>query len=309
MSALGEIEYMSRIVKPDIAVVTNIGTSHLATLGTRENICRAKLEICAGLREDGILLINADEPLLYERVPELMPRVRMMSIYNRNGDYRALNIRNGADRITFDMIYDNRAVTNIEIPLLGRHNVYNALTAYAVGSILGMSDELIRRGLLSFVSSEMRQRIYNIGELTVIDDCYNASPESMHAALDVLSSVAKRQKLRPIALLGDMLELGEYSRLMHDQLGQYAATCKVAKLFCYGMMSDIVAEAAIKKGVRAENVFVCLDTRDPQTMADMIMNVIEPGDILLVKASRAIHAERVIECLKRRIQRPRTNHK
>ena len=232
-----------------------------------------------------------------------------MSIYNRNGDYRALNIRNGADRITFDMIYDNRAVTNIEIPLLGRHNVYNALTAYAVGSILGMSDELIRRGLLSFVSSEMRQRIYNIGELTVIDDCYNASPESMHAALDVLSSVAKRQKLRPIALLGDMLELGEYSRLMHDQLGQYAATCKVAKLFCYGMMSDIVAEAAIKKGVRAENVFVCLDTRDPQTMADMIMNVIEPGDILLVKASRAIHAERVIECLKRRIQRPRTNHK
>ncbi len=309
MSALGEIEYMSRIVKPDIAVVTNIGTSHLATLGTRENICRAKLEICAGLREDGILLINADEPLLYERVPELMPRVRMMSIYNRNGDYRALNIRNGSDRITFDMIYDNRAVTNIEIPLLGRHNVYNALTAYAVGSILGMSDELIRRGLLSFVSSEMRQRIYNIGELTVIDDCYNASPESMHAALDVLSSVAKRQKLRPIALLGDMLELGEYSRLMHDQLGQYAATCKVAKLFCYGMMSDIVAEAAIKKGVRAENVFVCLDTRDPQTMADMIMNVIEPGDILLVKASRAIHAERVIECLKRRIQRPRTNHK
>ena len=167
---------MSRIVKPDVAVVTNIGTSHLATLGTRENICRAKLEICAGLRDDGILLINADEPLLYERVPELGQRVRMMSIYNRNGDYRALNIRTGSDRLTFDMIYDNRAVTNIEIPLLGKHNVYNALTAYAIGSILGMSDELIRRGLLCFVSSEMRQRIYNVGDLTVIDDCYNASP-------------------------------------------------------------------------------------------------------------------------------------
>jgi UDP-N-acetylmuramoyl-tripeptide--D-alanyl-D-alanine ligase len=125
----------------------------------------------------------------------------------------------------------------------------------------------------------------------------------MRAALDVLSSMAARRNMRPLALLGDMLELGDYSRLMHDQLGQYAAQTKVAKLFCYGMMSDIVAEAAIKKGIRAENVFVCLDTRDPQTMADMILQVCEPGDVLLVKASRAIHAEKVIEYLKKKIRK------
>ena len=226
-----------------------------------------------------------------------------MGIYNRHGDYRAMNIRTGAEGLTFDMIYDNKAVTNIDIPIHGKHNVYNALSAYAVGAMLGMTDEQIRRGLLSFVGAEMRQSIYDIGGITVIDDCYNASPESMKAAIDVLTSLAARNNKRPMALLGDMLELGDYSRLMHDQLGQYAAQAKVSKLFCYGMMSDIVAEAAIKKGVRAENVFVCLDTRDPQTMANMILGVAEEGDILLVKASRAIHAERVIEILKKKMSR------
>lgn len=301
MSDLGEIEYMSKIVKPDFAIVTNIGTSHLATLGTRENICRAKLEICAGLKKGGTLLINGDEPLLYEKLDELGENVRVMSIHSRNGDYRAMNIRNGVSGITFDMIYDNKAVTNIDIPILGKHNVYNALSAYAVGTMLGMSDEAIRRGLMNFAGAEMRQRIYEVGHLTVIDDCYNASPESMRAALDVLSSISTSRNMRPLALLGDMLELGEYSKLMHDQLGQYAAQTKVSKLFCYGMMSDIVAEAAIKRGIRAENVFVCLDTRDPQTIADMILNVSEPGDVLLVKASRGVHAEKVIDCLRKKL--------
>ena len=302
MSNLGEIEYMSLLVKPDIAVITNIGTSHLASLGTRENICLAKLEICAGLKkEKGIILLNADEPLLFEKVSELPYDVRLMSIKNRLGDYRAMNIRQEDDGITFDMICDNKAITNVEIPVLGTHNVYNALTAYAVGTILGLSESDIRRGLLSFEGEAMRQRIYDIGCLTVIDDCYNASPESMRAAIDVLVGTAAKRGKRPIALIGDMLELGDYSRLLHDQIGQYAAQANVAKLFCYGLMSDIVAEAAIKKGIRAENVFVCLDTRDPQTIADMICNTAQPGDILLVKASRGVHAERVIECLKKKI--------
>ena len=299
MSALGEIEYLSKLVKPDIALITNIGTSHLATLGSRENICRAKLEICEGLRDGGILLFNADEPLLFESAKTLDKNVRLMSIHNREGDYRALNIRTGSDNIIFDMIYDRKAVTNIEIPVLGKHNVYNALAAYSVGVMLGMKDELIRRGLMNFAGAEMRQRIYDVSGITVIDDCYNASPESMRAAIDVLSSIASKRSLRPMALLGDMLELGDYTRLMHDHLGQYAAQMKLAKLFCYGLQSDIVAEAAIKKGIRAENVFVCLDTKNPQVMADMILDVAGEGDILLVKASRAVHAEAVIECLKK----------
>jgi len=307
MSALGEIEYMTRIARPDIAIVTNIGTSHLASLGTRENICRAKMEIRLGLPEDGILLLNADEPLLFDQYEHMENKPKLMSVYNRCGDFRAVNIRQKADGMVYDLLYENKAVTNVEIPALGKHNVYNSLAAYAVGIMLGMTDEQIRRGLKSFIGADMRQKVYDVSGITVIDDCYNASPESMRAAVDVLVSMAAKRGSKPAALLGDMLELGEYSRLMHDQLGQYAAQMQVQKLFCYGMMADIVAEAAIKKGIRAENVFVCLDTRDPQSMADMILQALDPGDILLVKASRAVQAERIIECMKkRRIRRKRT---
>ncbi len=303
MSALGEIEYMTKIARPDIALVTNIGTSHLASLGTRENICRAKLEIRLGLPEDGVLLLNADEPLLFDKYETLEKKPKLMSIYNRCGDFRAVNIRQKMDGIVYDLIYSSKAVTNVEVPALGKHNVYNSLAAYSVGVLLGMTDEAIRRGLKSFVGADMRQKIYDVGGITIIDDCYNASPESMRAAIDVLISMAAKKGAKSAALLGDMLELGEYSRLMHDQLGQYAAQMQVQKLFCYGMMADIVAEAAIKKGIRAENVFVCLDTRDAQGMADMILQAIGPGDILLVKASRAVQAERIIECIKKRKNR------
>lgn len=300
MSDLGEIEYMTKIARPDIAVVTNIGTSHLASLGTRENICRAKMEIRLGLPEDGILLLNADEPLLYTQYEHLEGKPKLMSIYNRCGDFRAVNIRQKVDGIVYDLIYSSKVVTNVEIPALGKHNVYNSLAAYAVGVFLGMNDDQIRRGLKSFVGVDMRQKIYEVGGITVIDDCYNASPESMRAAIDVLVSMASKKRAKPAALLGDMLELGEYSRLMHDQLGQYAAQMQIQKLFCYGSMADIVAEAAIKKGIRADNVFVSVDTRDAQGMADMILQTLQPGDILLVKASRAVQAERIIECMKKR---------
>ena len=299
MSARGEIEYMSKLVRPDIAVITNIGTSHHAALGTRENICAAKLEIVSGLKKDGSLMLNADEPLLFATRGHVEPEPEFVSVYNRFGDYRAVNIRYLENGIMYDLIYNNKAVTNVEIPALGRHNVYNSLIAYAVGVKLGMTDDMIRRGLLTFVSTDKRQNIYVVGGITVIDDCYNASPESMRAAIDVLTSIASRRGVKPCALLGDMLELGEYSRLMHDQLGQYAAQMKVQKLYCYGAMADIVAEAAIKKGVRADNVYVSLDSDNPTEMAKMINSSMQSGDVLLVKASRAVSAERVIEALKK----------
>ncbi len=300
MSGLGEIEYLTKLVRPDIALVTNIGTSHLASLGTRENICRAKMEIRLGLKEEGTLLLNADEPLLFDQCDQLEKKPKLMSVYNRNGDFRAVNIRQKLDGIVYDLIYDNKAVTNVEIPAMGKHNVYNSLAAYAVGVMLGMTDDQIRRGLASFKGADMRQSVYEVGGITVIDDCYNASPESMRAAVDVLVSYAQKKDARPAALLGDMLELGDDARLMHDQVGQYVAQMQVQKLFCYGAMADIIAEAAIKKGIRADNVYVCLDTRDPQRMADMILSALGQGDVLLVKASRAVRAENVIECMKKR---------
>jgi len=304
MSDLGEIERMSLIARPDIAVVTNIGTSHLATLGSRENIRRAKLEITAGLKDDGCLILNGDEPLLFECKDEAVKGAQFFGIHNRAADIRAVNIRTG-DSVVYDMIVADKAVTNVEVPALGKHNVYNSLVAYAVGIKLGMSDEAIRLGLSSFEGADKRQKVYPVGDITVIEDCYNASPESMRAAIDVLVSLAAKSEGVPAALLGDMLELGEYSRLMHDQLGRYAAQEKVQKLFCYGSMADVVAEAAIKNGIRADNVFVCADLTDPDAMAEMIKKSVEPGDVLLVKASRSMHAENILESLKHKLLKKR----
>ena len=299
MSDLGEIEYMSRIARPDFAVITNIGTSHLEHLGTRENICRAKMEIRYGLSDDGVLLLNGDDQFLIKAAETLEKKPMFFSQHSPTAEFRAVNIRQKDLSIVFDLLYNGKAITNVEIPVLGKHNVNNALAGYAIGTMLGMSDEQIIRGLKSFVNVDKRQKIYEVGGITVIDDCYNASPESMRAAIDVLTSLAAKKKARPAALLGDMLELGKDSRMMHDQVGQYAAQMQVQKIFCYGKNADVIAEAAIKNGIRAENVFVCLDINEAEVMAGMILDALDEGDILLVKASRGIAAENVIECMKK----------
>lgn len=299
MSDRGEISFMTKLAKPDVAVVTNIGVSHIANLGSRENICLAKLEIVDGMKEDGLLILNGDEALLTEKSETLVPRPKYVGIYNRNADLKAMNIRVGSDKTLFDILCGGSAAINVEIPVLGRHNVYNAMVAYYIGSYLGMSESQIRKGLLAFVGTDMRQKIYTLGDITVIEDCYNASPESMRAALDVLVAKSKSETGVSCALLGDMLELGETSRLMHDQLGAYAAQTKVTRLYCYGDMAEVVAESAIRKGVRAENVYVCGDINKPYVMAHMIHHSIKSGDTLLVKASRGVAAEKVIFELKK----------
>lgn len=304
MSALGEIEYLSNIVKPKIGVITNIGTSHMESLGSRENIAKAKLEIVSGMggREaGGVLVINADEPLLYG-VRETLPvgSVVTAALHNRAADYRAVNLRRVGSGTVFDLIYNGRVATNIEIPAIGVHNVYDALYAFAVGIICGMSEAEIRGGLRAFRGAAMRQKIYEQGGITVIEDCYNASPESMRAGIDVLVSLAKEKGGRPAALLGDMRELGEYSRLLHDQLGVYAARAGVKLLFTYGTLAESIAASAVSNGVRAENVYVNLDCTDPAKTGDMILGALKPGDVLLVKASRAVAAEAVLEYMKKK---------
>lgn len=299
MSDLGEISFMTKLAKPKFAVITNIGTSHIANLGSRENICRAKLEIAEGMDSDGLLLLNGDEPLLADKQNDFSCSVTYLGLLSKTADHKALNIRQSTDKMTFDILGKNKVTINVEIPTLGRHNVYNALCAYTIACKLGMEDNVIRSGLMSFVSTGMRQKIYDIDDITVIEDCYNASPESMRAAIEVLCTKAQSDGKTPCALLGDMLELGDGARLMHDQLGQYAAQMKVQKLFCYGSMADSVAEAAIKKGIRAENVYVCPDITQPALMAKMIKKALGEKDILLVKASRGVAAEKVLDELKK----------
>lgn len=298
MCALGEIDYLSRIAEPDIAVITTIGTSHLEHLGTRENICRAKCEIAHGLGPDGLLICNADEPLLFREELEGR-RPIFVAIRNRFADFRAVNIRTGVGKTTFDLLYDRRVVTNVEIPTVGVHHVYAALFAYAVGVRCGMTDSMIREGLMAFANTGMRQHLLTLGGVTVIEDCYNASPESMRAALEVLCTLSQQQNgARMLALLGDMRELGTDSVLMHHQLGITVAQRKLDYLFTLGESAEEIGLGAIQHGMRADRVYANPDCSRYAQSGEMLLRVLHPGDILLVKASRAVAAERVIDYLR-----------
>lgn len=303
MSELGEISAMSRAAKPDVAVITTVGTSHMEKLGSRENICRAKMEIAEGLSDDGVLILNGDEPLLVS-ADKTGKRVFYVGIENRDADCRALNIRMGIGKTTFDLLVGNRIYTDIELPVMGQHNVYAALFAFSVGKLFGLDIESVRRGLMNYRSAAMRQNIYDMGGITLIEDCYNASPESMRSAIDVMHELSKQKKgARTAALLGDMLELGENSGMLHREVGRYLAKSGASVLFTYGQRSENIALAAIENGLSAQNVYVNLNAGTPNVTGEMMLHALKKGDILLVKASRSMEAERIIEYLRDNIDK------
>ena len=293
MSGLGEIEYMSEAAKPDVAVITNIGSSHLEALGSRENICRAKMEITAGLKDGGTLFLNGDEPLLVGHESDRY-NVLYFGMQNEECDYFASNIRTTDNGLVFDMRTPAGNFNNIEINLAGAHNVYNAMAAFSIGLKMEMKEADIRAGLLDYVPAGMRQHIYNVGKITVIEDCYNASPESMSAAINVLGDTAKAKGGRMIALLGDMRELGKTEAQLHEGVGACYAQKKPDYLFTYGELSSKnLADGAVKNGMNEKQIF-----RNPVTDAEVvgkkILSVLRDGDVLLVKASRGLRAENVL---------------
>ena len=297
MSGLGEIEFMSEAAKPDVAVITNIGSSHLEMLGSRENIRRAKMEITAGLKDGGTLFLNGDEPLLQGHESDRY-NVVYFGMKNEECDYFASNIRSIDGGIVFDMRTPAGDFKNIEINLAGAHNVYNAMVAFTVGLKMEMSEEEIRAGLLSYKAAKMRQNIYNVGGITVIEDCYNASPESMNAAINVLGDTAKLRGGRMIALLGDMRELGTTTAELHAGVGSYLAEKNADYLFTYGeLSSENLANGAVKGGMSEKKIFRNPVT-DPEVVGKKLLGVLKAGDVLLVKASRGIAAENVLNYVK-----------
>ncbi len=295
MSAAGEISRMTRIAEPDIAVITNIGNSHIENLGSRENICKAKLEIAEGLPRSGTLILNADEPMLFAVKGKLDKKLLFVSLQNPQADYRALNIREYEDGTEFDLVAGRRVVTNIRIPTIGRHNVYDATYAFAVGVLLGMSDDEIKRGLMSFRNTGMRQNIYEYGGVTLIEDCYNAGPESMKAAVEVLAGIADKNGKKSIAVLGDMRELGDYSKQLHMEVGTLVASRHVSHLVTFGREAENIALGAINHAFQADNISINTSIENPAATAKTVFNLAKRGDAILFKASRAVRLERVIE--------------
>lgn len=294
MSGKGEISALSKIACPDIAVITNIGTSHIEYLGSRENIRDAKLEIVDGMSM-GTILLNGDEPLLYN----LKTVKHAMSFYfgidNPACNYRATNIRFGDGEILFDVICSNgKQLCDLKINGYGKHSVYDALAAVAVGIIMEINDEKIKEGLSNFTPVKMRQNIKKKDGITIIEDCYNASPESMEAALEALNRVATGRK---IAVLGDMKELGHYSSRLHYLLGEKAAMSGLNYLITIGSEAQKIAKGAYSGGMPLSCILAIDSADDAENCARIIREIIKKGDTVLIKASRALALERISNLL------------
>ena len=286
MSHLGEIERLSQCARPDAGIITCIGVSHIGNLGSQENICKAKLEICAGLKNGAPLVLNGDDPFL--RKAKLPGHVRPIwfSLGDEDADVCALNIRQEGDGMTFTLEDGEEDTTEVHIPAMGRHNVANALAAYAAATRLGLSAKKVIAGLEQFQQTGMRQKVVHSKGVDVIEDCYNANPDSMKAALAMFREYPCKRRF---ALLGDMLELGEMSGPAHAEAGRQAAEYGVDVLLCYGPESARMAEAAKAAGVKATHV------ASYREAADALLSQMQPGDALLVKASRGMALEKALE--------------
>ena len=284
MSNFGEISRLSKTAKPDIGVITNIGVSHIENLGSREGILKAKLEILDGMQNNSPLIINTDNDMLLKAAGTI-PNAITFAVKNK-ADFKADNIICSDVTTEFDIIKNNARV-HIVVPAVGEHNIYNALAAYCVGTVKGMPPEEIAKGILNYTPSGMRQKIYRKDGYKIIADCYNASPDSMKAALNVLKTVAGGRKT---AVLGDMLELGDRAKEFHKQVGEYASECADA-VFCFGEMSEYIAQAADSKRCRSYHF------DDKNELTEALKKSMEPGDTILFKASRAMKFEEIIEKL------------
>ena len=286
MSHLGEIERLSQCARPDAGIITCIGVSHIGNLGSRENICKAKLEICAGLKNGAPLVLNGDDPFL--RKAKLPDHVRPVwfSLGDEDADVCALNIRQEGDGMTFTLEDGEEDTTEVHIPAMGRHNVANALAAYAAATRLGLGAKKVIAGLEQFQQTGMRQKVVHSKGVDVIEDCYNANPDSMKAALAMFREYPCKRRF---ALLGDMLELGGMSGPAHAEAGRQAAEYGVDVLLCYGPESARMAETAKAAGVKAAHV------ASYREAADALLSQMQPGDALLVKASRGMALEKALE--------------
>lgn len=282
MNHFNEIHRLSTATKPTLALITNIGVSHIENLGSREGILKAKLEILDGLEKGSTLILNGDNDLL-STVKNDDYKIVFYGI--DNGDFKASDITEHDGKTEFVINYFGCS-QKITIPTIGIHNVYNALSAFAVGYFLDIDADKCARALSEYVPEGMRQRSVSVGGITCIEDCYNASPDSMRAGITTLANTSGKRK---IAVLSDMLELGDYSQSAHAQVGEMVAAANIDYLYTFGTASQYIVSGARANGM--QNAFH-FDTK--QELSDSLLSLIEEGDTILFKASRGMKLEEVI---------------
>ena len=290
MNHFREIAYLSRIARPDLAAIINIGTMHMEFLGSQEGIRKAKMEILEGMAPDARLLLNGDDTMLRGLTQQPEQPIIYFGTDEQCSVY-ATDIRQEEGTLCFTVRDDGGDSFPVRLHVEGLHYVSDALAAITVGLAMGVTPESIQEGLETFRNMAGRQEILQLGGVTVIKDCYNAGPESMEAALKVLGSKPGRR----IAVLGDMLELGACAPAEHYRVGRIAAQ-KCDLVFAYGPNAGRVTSGCLTGGMddlRAQAY------TDKEKLISRLSNTLEPGDFVLVKGSRGMHMEQIVEALQK----------
>ena len=280
MNHFGEISLLTNIAKPTLAVITNIGTSHIGNLGSRENILKAKLEILEGMKIPRVI-INNDNDLLHKWYEENKEKIEIHTYgINNSSDVIAEKIELGEEKSKF-VVKTSSEKVNIDVPVGGEHFVYNALCGFMVGKVLGLTAKEIQNGISKFELTKKRMdiRVLKNGA-TLINDSYNASYESMKASLKYLSS---RTDLRKIAVLGDMLELGDFSKELHEKVGEEVANDNIDVLICRGEFAkNIISKANKNKKTQ------CILLQNNEEILSKLQEILKEGDGVLIKASNGM---------------------
>ncbi len=294
MRGLGEIKTLTNFIPPDLAVITNIGEAHIGLLGSKDNIFKAKSELLQSLDKDGKAIINRDDPYFFKML-EIVKDKKVYTFGIKNGsDIMARNIRMVSDKgIRFTLEVQNGKSKEIYFPLLGRHNIYNALAASAVAFALGIELEIIERGLSSFKPLDLHMQFsYFCNGIKILNDSYNASPLSVRNALKTLVEVAQNNS--KIAILGDMLELGEKTDFYHREIGKEVVKLSINTLITVGQGGKIIAQSSKEEGMAEERVF-SFKKNEKINLAKELFNLIKPGNFVLLKGSREMKMEEILE--------------
>lgn len=294
MSSYGEILNLVDIVKPNIGIITNIGVSHIEHFGSKENIMKAKMEIATHLGKGDFLLVNGDDEHLRsieKNDKEYTVVFYGLSPHNDFYPTKVEDLGENGSRFTIDI---NGKLETFRIKQLGLHNVYNGLAAVWIGLKYQMTAAEIQNGLDHFEPSKMRLEVINKGNMKIINDAYNASPDSMKAALDVLEGMTAERR---IAILGNMFEMGSFAEAGHRSVGEYIAKKKIDILITVGDIANWIALEAKEKGFNSENIYSVSNNKEAINILD---ENIRESDSVLVKGSRGMVMEEIVSFLQER---------
>ncbi len=286
----GEIGHLGSLVKPDIGVITAVAAAHLESLKNIEGVVNEKLALLDHIKKGGMAVVNIDQPMVRNRLRKVFTFNLVTTGLCQDADLRVADLRADGKSITFSI--NGRFDIHMTVP--GQHNACNALVAYAVGRRLGITSEQIIERLANFELPEMRLQMHQYGSIMVINDCYNANPASMQAAIDVIDSM--NTPGRRVAIVGDMRELGEHAQAMHEELGRIVAASGLDVLLTVGDYSGVVCDSA-RRARRRRIELHASNTVDE--LSERIHTLLKPKDTVLLKASRALKLEQLVENISR----------